>query len=350
MKALVYHGPGHLMLEDVPDPKPGAGEAVLKVQACGICGTDLRIEAGSHRAYGPGTVRTPGHEIAGTIVEAGPDTELRVGATAFVAPNIGCGRCRMCRPRGGGTERVNLCVRARALGITENGAMAEYVLLPRDLVEQGNVLPISDGADPAALALVEPLACVLRGSKAVDVREGDVVLICGAGPIGLLHLQVARLRRPAAIVVSEPGQERREKAAAWGADHVVDPANEDLSRLISEVSVGRGADVIIVAAPSPKAQEQSVRLAAPGGRINLFGGLPSGSSITFDSNPIHYKELIVTGTTANSNADCREALGLFLSGALDTLPLISRRLALSESREAFDAARSGQSLKVVFEP
>ena len=132
MKALVYHGPDDLRLEDRPDPTAGAGEAILRVGACGICGTDLRIASGSHRAYPPGTVRIPGHEIAGTIVSAGEGSGVKEGASAFIAPNIGCGECRQCR-----AGRVNLCERPQAIGITVDGAMAEYVLLPANLIAQG---------------------------------------------------------------------------------------------------------------------------------------------------------------------------------------------------------------------
>ena len=346
MKALVYRGANHLAVEEYRDPRPGPDEAVLKVQACGICGTDLRIASGSHRAYPAGTVRVPGHEISGVIVEAPPGLNVRAGDVAFVAPNVGCGQCRPCL-----AGRVNLCIEPRALGITEDGGMAEYVLLSEELISQGNVLKVDVGLDPAALALVEPLACVLRGSKAVGIHVGDTVLICGAGPIGLLHLLVAQLRKPVTIVVSEPSAERRAQARAWGASRVVDPVNEDLTSVLSEESEGRGFDVIIVAAPSPQAQEQSVHLAAPAGRINFFGGLPSSNShISLDTNPIHYKELILTGTTANSTIDCQEALGLVVSGAIDLAPLISQRHPLSESQEAFEAARGGRSLKVVLEP
>jgi len=237
------------------------------------------------------------------------------------------------------------------VGITMDGAMADYVLLPADLVSQGNVLSAPKGLDAAAVAMVEPLACVLRGSHAVAIGAGDLVLISGAGPIGLLHLKVAKLRSPAAVIISEPSQERREQARSWGADHVIDPITEDLPAFIADVSGGRGVDAIIVVAPSAQAQEQSLDLAAPGGRINFFGGLPKGRShISIDSNPIHYKELIVTGTTANSTADCREALDLVASGTIDTLPLVSDRFPLAAGREAFVAAASGKSLKVVLEP
>ncbi len=346
MKALVYHGPGDLRLEERPRPEPGPGEAVLRVRACGICGTDLRMLAGAHRAYPPGCGRVPGHEIAGTIVACGSGVAIPEGTPAFIAPNIGCGTCTQCK-----AGRVNLCMQPRALGITCDGAFAEDVLLPADLIAQGNVLPVPEACDPGAIALVEPLACVLRGSRACAIQAGDLVLISGAGPIGLLHLRVARLRAPRAIVVSEPNAERRAQARAWGADYVVDPSSDDLPGLITHLSGGDGADAVIVAAPAPQAQEQALTLSARGGRVNFFGGLPKDNSrVTIDTNLIHYKELIVTGTTGNATEDCREALALVTSGQIDTSALISARYSLAESDVAFTAARSGRVLKVVLEP
>jgi L-iditol 2-dehydrogenase len=339
VKALVYHGPEDLRVEERPDPEPGPGEALLRVAACGICGTDLRIASGSHRAYPDGTVRVPGHEIAGSLEAVGEGVDLPVGSAAFVAPNIGCGHCPECS-----AGRVNLCRTPRALGITDDGGFAEYVLLDGQLVAQGNVLVVDDGSDMAALALVEPLACALRGSKACRIGEGDVVVIAGAGPVGLMHLQLAKLRDPATVIVSEPSAARRTEAERFGADLTVEPA--DLAE-----AVGDGADVVITAAPAPAAQAQALELAAPGARINFFGGLPrERSRVELDTNLIHYRELLVTGTTANTTVDCREALELVVSGRVDTAALIGDREPLDTAADAFAAARSGELLKVVIEP
>jgi L-iditol 2-dehydrogenase len=347
MNALVYRGPGDLRLERRDPPRPGAGEVLVRVEACGICGTDLRIRAGKHRAYGDGVCRVPGHEIAGTIAAVGAGAPGREGDRVFVAPNVGCGRCRQCRD-----GRINLCVRPEALGITRDGALAEYLLVPADAVAQGNLLPVPPEADAAAVALIEPLACVLRGQRPLAISSEDVVLIVGAGPIGLLHLAVARVREPALVIVSEPAEQRREQAAARGADIVVDPAASDLAAVVAERSEdGRGADVVVTAAPVAAAQRQAVELAAPGGRINFFGGLPRDAAVVeIDTNLIHYKELLVTGTTANTTEDCREALELVVAGAIDTGELVSARFGLDEADGAFAAAASGRALKVVVEP
>ena len=347
MKALVYHGPGDLRVEHREPPAPAPGEVVVRVGACGVCGTDLRIAAGKHRAYADGTCRVPGHEIAGTIAAVGDGAPGAAGDRVFVAPNIGCGRCRQCRD-----GRLNLCVRPRALGITHDGAFAELVRVPADAVAQGNLLAVPDGRDAAELSVIEPLACVLRGQRPLAIGREDVVLIAGAGPIGLMHLAVARVREPALVVVSEPSEARREQAAARGADVVADPAGDDLAAILAEHSEdGRGADVVITAAPSAAAQRQAVELAAAGGRINFFGGLPrDASTVELDTNLVHYKELHVTGTTANTTEDCREALDLVVGGHVDTGALVSARFGLEEAGAAFDAAASGQALKVVVEP
>jgi L-iditol 2-dehydrogenase len=346
MRALAYRGPGELRLEERPAPEPGPGEAVLEIAACGLCGTDLRIESGQHRAYGEADGRVPGHEIAGTIVAVGDGLDLAEGTPAFVAPNVGCGVCRSCR-----AGRVNLCENPSALGITRDGGFADRLLLGADLVGQGNVLPVSDGADLAAVALAEPLACALRGSAAVSIREGDVVLIAGAGPIGLMHLLVARLADPQTIVVSEPSAERRAEAQRFGADRTVDPDAEDLADVVAEVSGGRGADVVITATPVAVAQRQALELAAPAGRINFFGGLPRDRSrVALDTNLIHYKELVVTGTTANTNDDCRRAVELITGDKIDTAALIGARVPLADAARAFETARAGRVMKVVIEP
>jgi 2-desacetyl-2-hydroxyethyl bacteriochlorophyllide A dehydrogenase len=335
MEALVYRGPEALELERRPTPEPAPGEVLVRVQACGICGTDLRIASGAHRAYPDGTVRVPGHEIAGVVESVGDGAALSAGDRVFVAPNVGCGTCDQCL-----AGRVNLCRTPQALGISRDGGLATHLLAGADVVAQGNLLPVPDGADPAAVAIVEPLACVLRGQRPCRIAAGDRVLIVGAGPIGLLHLLAARAREPGEIVVSEPSTARRRQAAERGADRVVEPEGLD------------GAfDVVIVAAPAAAAQAAALELAAPGGRVNFFAGLPrDGSRVELDTNLVHYKELVVTGTTACTTEDCREALELVLSGRVDTGGLVTARRSLADARDAFAAARSGEQLKVVIEP
>jgi len=347
MLAAVYHGPEDLRVEEVPTPIVGPGEILIRVKSASICGTDLRILHGDHRKYPAGTVRIPGHEVVGTIAEMGEGIKGFVaGQKVFVAPNMGCGHCRQCI-----SGNTNLCANYDAFGISLDGGFAEYMLIPGQAIRQGNVFPISEQLDSGVGALIEPFACVVRGQNAVGIQPGDVVLIVGAGPIGIMHTKLARLRGAGRVVVSELMLERLAQAERLGADRVVNPAQEDLVAVISEETRGRGTDVVIVAAPAHSAQESALQLAGIGGRINFFGGLPKDrSTIQFDSNLVHYKELHVTATSACSTANCLQAAEILDSGRVDLAALISHRFPLSEAVKAFSAAQERKSLKVILEP
>jgi L-iditol 2-dehydrogenase len=347
MLAAVYHGPQDLRVEEVPVPAIGPDEVLLRVLRANICGTDLRILHGGHRKYPPGTVRIPGHEVVGEVVAVGERVSgYEIGTRLFVAPNMG---------RGDSRETIsgnnNLDPNFEAIGITLDGAFAEYLRVPAAAIRQGNLMPVVAGVDPAVAALIEPLACVWRGQRKIDVGAGDIVLVMGAGPIGVMHVMLARLRGATRIIVSEPADGRREQALALGADRVVDPLNEDLAAVVLAESGGRGADVIITAAPVKALQEQALDLAAVGGRINYFGGLSKDDSIIrFNSNTVHYKELIVTGTTACSTYDCLRAAEIVNSGRLDLSPLITAAFPLAQANEAFMAAADGKNLRVTLVP
>jgi L-iditol 2-dehydrogenase len=347
MLAAVYHGPGDLRVEEVSLPQIGAGEMLVKVLSASICGTDLRIYHGNHRMYPPGTMRIPGHEVVGTIAEIGAGLEGFVtGERVFIAPNMGCGHCAQCV-----SGNNNLCANYGAIGVTMDGGFAEYMRVPARSVQQGNVIQVSESVDPAVAALMEPFACVLRGQNALKIRPGEIVLVIGAGPIGVMHTKLAKVRGAGRVIVSEPVADRVVQARRMGADRAVNPLDEDLKAVIAEESHGRGADVIIVAAPVHTAQESALTLAAIGGRINFFGGLPKDRpTINFDSNLVHYKELVITGTTACSTDDCWQATRIVNSGLIDLSDLVSQRFPLHEAASGFAAAEDRKSLKIVLEP
>jgi L-iditol 2-dehydrogenase len=351
MQALVYHGPHDLRVEDRA-PKPlSAGDVRIGVEAAGVCGTDVRIAKGEHGGFANGANRVPGHEIVGTIVDfREPVTaEIRAlaenGALVFVAPNIGCGTCRQCLD---GNE--NLCPRAEALGITLDGAFAESVVVPARAVQRGNLIPL-DRVSPDAAVLVEPLACVLRGQAKVNVHKSDTVVVCGGGPVGLLHVALARARGAALVVCSEPSATRREAAVRAGAAVVVDPTSEDLAAAVAEATGGRGADVVITAAPVHTLQATALELAGVAGRVLFFGGLPkSRPTVELDTNLIHYKELLVAGTTASTLDDCRAACELVSSGTVQLDWMVSHRYGLQDAAAAVAAAQDPTALKVVLKP
>jgi L-iditol 2-dehydrogenase len=347
MLAAVYHGPNDIRVETVSRPVIGAGELLVKVLSASICGTDLRIFHGNHRMYSPGTIRIPGHEVVGTIEEIGSGVAgYTIGQRVFCAPNTGCGHCRQCI-RGNN----NLCAQYDAIGVTSDGAFAEYVRIPANSVQQGNIIPVSETIDPAVSALIEPFACVLRGQNALHMQPGEVVLVIGAGPIGIMHTKLAKARGAARVIVSEPAVDRLAQAKRMGADRVVDPTVENLKSVLLEESQGRGADIIIVAAPVHVAQESALDLAAIGARINYFGGLPKDQpTINFDSNLVHYKELIITATTACSTADCWQAAEIINAGLVDLAEIVSQRFPLEQALNGFAAAEDRKSLKIVLEP
>ena len=347
MLAAVYHGPGDLRVEEVSLPQIGAGEILVKVLSASICGTDLRIYHGNHRMYPTGTIRIPGHEVVGTIAEIGAGLEGFVtGERVFIAPNMGCGHCAQCV-----SGNNNLCANYGAIGVTMDGGFAEYMRVPARSVQQGNVIQVSESVDPAVAALMEPFACVLRGQNALKIQPGEIVLVIGAGPIGVMHTKLAKVRGAGRVIVSEPVTDRVVQARRMGADRAVNPLEEDLKAVIAEESHGRGADVIIVAAPVHAAQESALTLAAIGGRINFFGGLPKDRpTINFDSNLVHYKELVITGTTACSTDDCWQATRIVNSGLIDLSDLVSQRFPLREAASGFAAAEDRKSLKIVLEP
>ena len=348
MRALVYRGPGRLEVEERDSPPLGPGEARVRVEAAGLCGTDVRIFSGQHRAYADVSDRVPGHEIVGRLVEVGPGAgpAPAVGTRVFVAPNFGCGACDFCRR---GAE--NLCRTTQGLGITRDGGFAEEVVVPAAAVRLGNVIALADDQDPAVATLVEPLACVVRGQDKVALGAADTVYVAGAGPVGLLHVALARARGASRVVCADRSPVRRAAAERAGAEVTFDWSTTDAVAEIEELTDGRGVDVVVAAAPSHELQAQSLRLAAPSGRVLLFAGLPkSRPTVELDTNEIHYKELLVTATTASTLHDCTEAARL-LGGDLSGLGwLVTDTYDLDQAEAAAARAQDRSALKVVVTP
>lgn len=347
MRAAVFHGIGDIRLEEMPRPRPGTGGAVVKVGAAGICGTDLRIYANGHHRIPPGTVRVLGHELAGEIVELGQDTPgLEVGMRVGVAPNIGCGVCGECV-----AGWTNLCVDYGAIGISLDGAFAEYVRIPAQAVRQGNVVEIPDSIPYRTAALAEPLSSCLSGQEAIGVGVNDVVLILGAGPIGVMHALLAKLAGARKVVVSGWPDDRLRKAEEHGADVIVNPKQEDLKAAVMEASHGLGADVVIVAVASPAAQEEALELARRRGRINYFAGLPGERPvIRFNSNLVHYRQLTVTGTTGSNLRQYHAAVDLLAGGRVNLTGLVSTRLPLDRFPEGIERAQTKKEMRILVEP
>ncbi len=347
MLAAVLYDQEDLRIEQIPDPEIGDGEVLLRSRAVSICGTDMRIYRFGHRRLEPGAHRVLGHELAGEVVRVGPGADGPAeGTRVAVAPNFGCGGCRMCQ-RGW----YHLCPDYGAIGLTVDGGLAEFVRVPAVAVQQGCLLEMPEGLSFAQAAVNEPFACVYNGYERCQTRPGDVVVIVGAGPIGIMHIQMSRLAGASKIIIADLVAARLELAGRLGADETVDTTACDLVEAVMDLTDGAGADVVITACPAPDVQPQALELAADHARINFFGGLPQGAEkVTLDSNLIHYKELTVTGSHGCCTWHCRKALELQGSGAVDLRPLITNVFELAKADEAMAAALAGVGLKTVVHP
>lgn len=345
MLAVVYQGKGLINVEEVPIPKINPDEILLKVKAASICGTDIKIKAFGHFKNPDEKKIILGHEVAGEIAEVGSNLKgFAKGARISLAPNIGCGVCLQCI-----NGQSNYCEDYKAIGISMDGAFAEYMKIPSEYITQGNIVHLPDTISFEEASLGEPLSTVVCGAEAVNIAPPDVVLIIGAGPMGVLHIMMAKLRGAQKVIVSEINGTRRKQALDFGADIVINPEAENLKDVVTNASYGRGADVIIIAAPSGKAQEESLDLIARQGRINFFGGLPKGRDIiSFKSNIVHYRQIILTGTTGQSLAQYRKSIEIITAGNIDVRKLISARYSLKDAEKAFERAKSEDVFKIVF--
>ncbi|MCS7241330.1 zinc-dependent dehydrogenase [Candidatus Caldatribacterium sp.] len=349
MKAAVFYGPLDLRVEERPIPQVGKGDVLVRVEACAICGTDVRIFHFGHRAITKPQIL--GHEIAGTIAEKGDDVEgYEVGDRVVVDPIVSCGQCFFCQ-RG----LTNLCLvfkeRTEAFGYYYPGGFAEYVLVPEKAVRRGNLIKFPTTLSFEEAAIAEPMACALNGQLLSRVGLGDRVLVIGAGPVGCMHIALAKVLGAAKVLVAEMQKARLVEAERFGADRLIDPTGENLREVVLAETQGLGPDVVIVAASSRQAQEEAIELVAPRGRVNFFGGLPKDDRfVTIDGNTVHYKELFIHGTSGATASHIRTCLDLMSAGRIDGKAYISKIIALDALPEMLREIQKGPYLKVVVKP
>ncbi|MBW3625062.1 MAG: zinc-dependent dehydrogenase [Armatimonadetes bacterium] len=346
MKAAIYQGVGQIEIADVPEPSVSPEYPVkIKVDACAICGTDVRTyRHGKHNVIPPQVL---GHEVSGTVVDKLDSVHsLNIGDRVAMSAVVSCGECYYCS-RG----MQNRCVEWTAIGYEHPGAFAEYMAIPSRLIEFEGVNRVSEKTPATAACLCEPLACCINGQELSRVALGDSVLIIGGGPIGVLHVGLAKVMGSTKVMVSERSDFRREMAAKFGADVAIDPNAEDLKERVLEETGGMGADVIIVAAPNGKAQEEALGLAAKRGRINFFGGLPKDNpNITIDANVVHYRELFLHGSADSTPRQNQIALQLIDSGRIPAGDLVTHTLPLDEIVEGIGIVERREGMKVVIQP
>ena len=325
MKAFVINRPGEAGVTELEKPSPREGEVLVKVMAAGICGTDAHIYKGEYMGSYP---CVPGHEFSGVVASLGRGAgRFRVGQRVTADPNISCDACAPCRE-----NKQNYCENAQTTGVTLPGAMAEYVAVPEKCVFD------AEGVGFTEAAMAEPLSCVLYGAERVRgmLPAAASVLISGAGPIGLTHLQVARLNGAADVTVTDLFESKLELARALGADHAVNAAE-------FEGSARRGRyDLVIDCTGIPRVIEGSVKYARDSGVLLIFGVCPVGSEVRLDPYEIFRREITVTGSYALKRTLGR-ALELIRGGKINLMPLVGERFSLEGAEGAIRDMIAGKA-------
>jgi L-iditol 2-dehydrogenase len=346
MAALVVRAPMQFSVERLPVPELPAGGLLVRVQACGLCGSDLRtLRFGHRRVTFPFTI---GHEVAARVERAGPDYRgpFGPGDQLAVGPLAYCGACQNCLE-----GRHELCEDQREIGQAWPGGFAEFLALPEPVLRLGNVQRAPEGLDPALVTLAEPLSSCINAQEMAEVGMGDTVAILGAGPIGCMHAALARARGAFQVVLIDVEPSRLALAEPFGADARVDGSAEDPVAAVRRLTGGRGTSVVIAATPSPQGAVQAVEMARKGGRVIQFGGLPPGDSRPgIDMNRIHYEALHLIGVTTFAPRHNVKALKLIASGRLPAAQLVTHRFPLARFEEGARMALAGQALKTVFLP
>jgi L-iditol 2-dehydrogenase len=346
VKVARFHAPGDIRVEDAPEPSPGPGEVKIRVRNCSTCGTDVKIFKHGHHHIRP--PRVMGHEIAGEIAEVGEGVSgWAAGDRVQVIAAIPCGRCDECL-RG----RMTVCPNQESMGYHFDGGFAEHTIVPAKVLAVGGLNRIPDGIGFAEASVAEPLACVLNGQELARVGDGDDVVIIGAGPIGCLHVRLARSRGAGRVLLADLNPGRLAMSAERvRPDAVINGRDADVVDEVLKLTGGRGADVVITAAASGAAQEQALQMAARQGRISFFGGLPKDDPvIALDSNLVHYRELTIVGANGSSPRHNAQALDLIATGAVQVSDLITHRIPLAEVLEGIDIVARGTAIKVTVEP
>ena len=343
MKAAKLFGPNDIRVVDCAVPEISEDEILLKIGAAALCGTDLRMIANGYKGVDEEHPLTLGHEIAGIIEQVGKNVQgYEKGMKVAIAPNIGCGICDWCV-----SGDTHLCPTYSAFGINMDGGFAEYARIPANAISQGNIMILDDSVPLDTAALLEPASCVLNGQLLTGMRLNDKVLVIGAGPIGIMHGQMAKAFGAAKVYMRDLSAERMKQSVELipGAEAVPE---EDLEEAARRLTGDKGFDVTITACPSPSAQVDALKITGMNGRILYFGGLPAGKdAVTLATNLIHYKQLSIIGCTKANVHQFRAVAKMATAGTIDLSKLISRRYSIDKFSDAVEYAKKAEGMKTV---
>ena len=346
MKAAVYEGKEQIVVRDVPDPVLAEGEVLLAIEACSICGTDLRTYRHGDKKITP--PRVLGHEFCGRVVESrAPGADVNVGDRVVMYIVILHGSDRYSE-----MGRANLSSHRTTMSYHHDGAFAPLMKVPAAAVQQGNLFKVSSAIPSDQMSLAEPLGCVMNAHSRLGVGLKDTVAVIGAGPIGIMHAVLSRLQGAQKVYLLDNNPARLEMARKFDIDGTVLVKPDGSHRAeIARLTAGQGTDVTVVAVSAAAAQNDALEIAAKAGRVNFFAGLPKSNSIApLDVNHIHYKELVVTGSYSEKKSDFQAAFALLHSGRFPADRIITHRLPLARITDGFHLMESGEALKVCLLP
>lgn len=343
MNAAVLYGKEDVKIERVPIPRLGEGEVLIKVQVALTCGTDLKVY---RRGYHARMIVPPalfGHELSGVIHSVGPGVkDFRKGQRVVALNSAPCGRCFHCS-----RHQENLCEDL----LFNNGAYAEYIKVPSRIVER-NMLAIPDGVSYQDAAMVEPLACVVRGLHETGAEIGDTVVVIGAGPIGLMFMQVAKASGCDVVAVVKHDNQVN-VARRMGASQVIQLGKSaDPIESVRYLTPGRrGADVVIEAVGRPEAWELATEMVRKGGTVNFFGGPPAGTKVQLDTNRLHYSEVTLKATFHHTPDMVRKAFALIVERKVQGTDYITGEVPLSRLQHVFSQMlQAGREIKTAIIP
>jgi len=339
VKAVLL-GTAGVVVVDAPDPEARPGEITVSMRACGLCGSDLEKIQGTYTAAPP----VLGHEAVGVVAEAGEGVEgIREGARVFPHHHVPCGRCRACK---GGSP--TMCAHYRATNL-EPGGFAETFRVPRWNVERGGVLRLPPSVDFEAASFIEPLACAIRAVDRIRTNPKSA-LVLGAGPMGLLVIQLLRLRGTETLLASEGSPLRAEGARRLGAALVWDPMTQDVPAAARKETGGLGVDTAVVATGNVRAIAQGVRAVRSGGTVLLLGVPEAGARIDVDPSEFVTREVSLIPSNAATEVETRKALGLIARRKIDVASLVTHRFPLESFPEAIRVAERAECVKAILTP
>jgi len=346
MKAAVYLGKEQLPVLDVADPTLEAGEMLLEIDACSVCGTDLRTyRHGDAKIVPP---RILGHEFCGRVVESrAPDAEVKVGDRVVMYIVLVHGSDRYVE-----MGRENLTPHRTTMSYHHDGAFAPRMKVPALAVRNRNLFRVTSEMTSEVMSLAEPLGCCMNAHSRLGIGLKDTVAVIGAGPIGIMHAALARLQGAQKVFVLDNNPARLAMAQRFDIDGTfLVKADGSHREAVRAATAGQGPDVVIVAVSAAAAQNDALDLAARAGRVNFFAGLPKSNPIApLDVNHIHYKELVISGSYSEKKSDFQAAFALLHSGRFPADRIITHRLPLDRIGEAFPLMESGEALKVCILP